>query len=139
MELNPDLLLASFQVQTNWQVITDTVSFGKSSCFHHRYASVFVLAPLPLRKDGARASDADKVGLLDEWLARDYSALGYTVVRVPVLAPEARLAFVLGRLSRQGLVWQLGGGGRPEVASLALWFVLLTRLGMLVLGAACLA
>jgi hypothetical protein len=30
--------------------------------------------------------------------------LGYRVVRVPVLTPEERLAFVLDRLSEQGLI-----------------------------------
>jgi hypothetical protein len=30
--------------------------------------------------------------------------LGYRVVRVPVLAPQERLAFVLERLSEQGLI-----------------------------------
>jgi predicted ATPase len=39
---------------------------------------------------------------LDEWLARDYRALGYRVARVPALAPEERLRFVLERLSEQG-------------------------------------
>jgi predicted ATPase len=72
-------------------------------CFHHRYASVFILEPLPFQGNGTRDEDAAKVGYLDEWLARDYSALGYRVVRVPVLSPQERLAFVLERLSEQGL------------------------------------
>lgn len=75
-----------------------------SKCFHHRYASVFVLDPLPFREDGIRDDDLTGVGYLDEWIARDYSALGYGVVRVPVLAPKDRLAFVLERLSVQGLI-----------------------------------
>jgi predicted ATPase len=41
---------------------------------------------------------------MDEWLAHDYGALGCSVVRVPVLSPEERLAFVLETLSEQGLV-----------------------------------
>jgi predicted ATPase len=73
-------------------------------CFHHRYASVFILAPLPYEKNGIRLKDASIVGYLDEWHVRDYTALGYDVVRVPVLAPEERLAFVLERLSEQGLI-----------------------------------
>jgi predicted ATPase len=76
-------------------------------CFHHRYASVFVLDPLPYQENGIRDHDGVEVGYLDEWLARDYSALGYEVVRVPVLAPDERLAFVLERLSEQGLTVQL--------------------------------
>ena len=68
-------------------------------CFHHRYASVFILDPLPFQENGVRDDDAAKAGYLDEWLARDYSALGYLVERVPVLSPQDRLAFVLERLS----------------------------------------
>lgn len=67
-------------------------------CLHHRYASVFVLDRLPLRLNGLRFEDDALAGFLDEWIARDYSALGYRVVRVPALAPEERLAFVLERL-----------------------------------------
>jgi predicted ATPase len=62
-----------------------------------------MLNPLPYEEDGARFEDASIVGYLDEWHTRDYSALGYDVVRVPVLAPEERLAFVLERLPEQGL------------------------------------
>jgi predicted ATPase len=75
-----------------------------SECFHHRYASVFILDPLPFQENGVRNDDATMVGYLDEWIARDYRALGYRVVRVPVLAPQERLAFVLERLSEQGLI-----------------------------------
>jgi predicted ATPase len=73
-------------------------------CFHHRYASVSILDPLPFRENGVRDDDSAVVGYLDEWLARDYRALGYRVVRVPVLAPHERLAFFLERLSEQGLI-----------------------------------
>ena len=72
-----------------------------SEYFHHRYASVFILDPLPFQENGAREIDAVEVGYLDEWLARDYSALGYRVVRVPVLSPQERLAFVLETLSER--------------------------------------
>ncbi len=74
-------------------------------CFHHRYASVFVLDPLPFQPDEQRVEEVEAIaGFLDEWLARDYSALGYRVERVPVLSPQERLAFVLERLSEQGLI-----------------------------------
>lgn len=73
-------------------------------CFHHRYASVFILDPIPFQEDGVRDEDSGVVDYLDEWLARDYSTLGYRVLRVPVLVPQERLAFVLDRLSEQGLI-----------------------------------
>lgn len=73
-------------------------------CFHHRYASVFVLDLLPLKLNGYRFKDTAYNDFLDQWLARDFSALGYDVVRVPVLPPEERLMFVLEELSSQGLL-----------------------------------
>jgi predicted ATPase len=72
-------------------------------CLHHRYASVFVLDRLPFQRDATLGPEDDATAsYLDEWHARDYSALGYSVVRVPVLSPEGRLAFVLERLAEQG-------------------------------------
>jgi predicted ATPase len=62
---------------------------------------VFILDLLPLQLDGARIEDDVYTVLYDEWLVRDYSALGYRVVRVPVLSPEERLAFVLETLSER--------------------------------------
>ena len=75
-----------------------------AECLHHRYASVFMLDPLPFHENGARDEDAPIVGYLGEWHIRDFSALGYNVVRVSVLTPKERLAFVLERLSEQRLI-----------------------------------
>jgi predicted ATPase len=75
-----------------------------SECFHHRYASIFVLDRLPLQQDDLRIEKNATARLLDEWLARDYSSLGYGVIRVPVLSPRDRLAFVLERLPERGLM-----------------------------------
>jgi predicted ATPase len=76
-----------------------------AQCFHYRYASVLILDRLPFHHNGTRTEgDAAIAGFLDEWHARDYSALGYDVVRVPVLPPQERLAFVFERLSEQGLI-----------------------------------
>ena len=72
-----------------------------AECFHHRYASIFVLDRLPIQQDGLRIQDEALAAFLDEWIARDYSALGYSVVRVPVLSHEERLAFVLETLSER--------------------------------------
>jgi predicted ATPase len=74
-----------------------------ADCFQHRYASVFLLERFPVEQDGVRTEDDTTADLLDEWLARDYGALGYDVVRVPVLSPHERLAFVLEGLAEQGL------------------------------------
>ncbi len=72
-------------------------------CFRHCYASVFVLNRLPqFHQDGARIEHDATSNLLDEWLFRDYSTLGYDVVRIPVLPPEERLAYFLDYLSAKG-------------------------------------
>ena len=71
-------------------------------CFQHRYASVFMLNRFPYQQDGVRAGDDAVADYFESWTARDYSALGYKVVWVPVLPPKERLAFVLERLSEQG-------------------------------------
>lgn len=68
-------------------------------CFHHRYASVFVLDRFLVQKDGARTEDDFSADFLDQWLPRDYNSLGYKVVRVPVLPPQERLIFVINRIS----------------------------------------
>jgi predicted ATPase len=76
-----------------------------AECFHRRYASVFILDPLPFQLDGTSMEhDAVIADFLAEWHARDYNALGYSIVRVPVLSPQERLAFVLERLSEQGRI-----------------------------------
>jgi predicted ATPase len=73
-------------------------------CFLYRYASVFMLDRLPLQLDGLRYKDDALQDFTEEWHLRDYSALGYSIVTVPVLPPEERLEFVLEVLSEQGLM-----------------------------------
>ena len=67
-------------------------------CFQYRYASVFLLDRLPYQQDGIRGGDDESAAYFHSWMNRDYRALGYEVVRVPVLSPEERLAFILERL-----------------------------------------
>lgn len=74
------------------------------NCFEHRYASVFYLNRLPYQQDAIRAVEDATEADFELGMLRDYSALGYNVVRVPVLLPEERLAFVLERLSEQGMI-----------------------------------
>jgi predicted ATPase len=73
-------------------------------CFQHHYAFVFLLNRLPYQQDGVRAAEDAIAADFELGTLRDYSALGYNVVRVPVLPPEERLAFVLERLYEQGLL-----------------------------------
>jgi predicted ATPase len=67
-------------------------------CFMHRYASVFMLNWLPYQVDGVRIADNPTAENYDTWIDRDYRKIGYNIVRVPVLPPEERLAYVLERL-----------------------------------------
>jgi predicted ATPase len=73
-----------------------------SECFHHRYASIFILDRFLIQQDDCRIEEETTADFLDEWLVRDYTALGYNVVRVPVMSPEERLAFTLEQLSERG-------------------------------------
>ena len=74
-------------------------------CFHHRYASVFLLDPLPFQVDDERVEEVGAVAdFLDEWHTRDFRSLGYDIVRVPGVPPQERLAFVLESLSERGLI-----------------------------------
>ena len=82
-----------------------------ADCFQHHYASVFLLDRFPYQQDGIRAGDDATAAYFESWTLRDYGALGYNVVRVPVLSPEERLALVLERLSGQGLIEQREGAG----------------------------
>ena len=68
-------------------------------CFYHHYASVFIFDRLPFQRNQPLGpEDAAHSEFLDEWLARDYTALGYRVLRVPVLSPQERLDFILQNL-----------------------------------------
>lgn len=71
-----------------------------SECFYHRYASIFVLERVPIQRDDIRIEDEATASLLDEWLVRDYSTLGYSVVRVPLLPPNDRLEFILEKIAK---------------------------------------
>ena len=74
------------------------------NCFHHRYASVFILDRLSHQLDGLRFEDEKISDLLDEWISRDYAALGYDPVRIPALPADERLEFLLERLSGWELI-----------------------------------
>lgn len=73
-------------------------------CFQHRYASVFILDRLPYQQDGIRGGDDTSAAYFDSWMERDYSALGYEIVRVPVIPPDERTAFILDSLSDRGQI-----------------------------------
>jgi predicted ATPase len=114
MQLRTERSLRAIDVVFLDRALPDSLTFRRLTglnpneilpeCFHHRYASVFVLDQLPFLLNGARIEDDNYMGVLDEWLVRDYSALGYRVVRVPVLSLQERLAFVLATLSELGWI-----------------------------------
>jgi predicted ATPase len=80
-------------------------------CFQFRYASVFMLNRLPYQQDGVRGGDDASAAYFESWMLRDYSSLGYEVIRVPVLSPEERLSFILERLSESKLRGGVGNNG----------------------------
>jgi predicted ATPase len=52
-----------------------------------------------MRENTLGPEDEASSDFLNEWLAKDYRALGYTVIRVPSYPPEERLAFVLEQVT----------------------------------------
>jgi predicted ATPase len=73
-------------------------------CFRYRYAAIFVLDRLPLKRESTLGPEDQRSSeFLDAWLAHDYRALGYEVIRVPPVSPEERLAFVLEKVAEMGL------------------------------------
>ena len=69
-------------------------------CGHWRYACVFHFDPLPLVQDHARIEDEDTANAIDTWLERDYRALGYQPVRVPVMPVANRVALIVEHLNK---------------------------------------
>lgn len=67
-------------------------------CFRHRYESVYVLDPLPFHTDAIRFDEDAHATFIDDWTYRDFCALGYDVVRIPVMSPEDRLDFLVKSL-----------------------------------------
>lgn len=68
-------------------------------CFRHRYESVLLLDPLPFHTDAIRFDEDAHAAFIDDWTYRDFCALGYDVVRIPVMSPEDRLDFLLKSLA----------------------------------------
>lgn len=68
-----------------------------SKIFH--YQAVFLFERLPaLIRDGVRTENEAQALEIEKMLEADYRALGYDVVRVPVLPIDARTDFVLRHL-----------------------------------------
>jgi predicted ATPase len=71
-----------------------------SECFHHRYENVFILNRLNLQRNKTLGPENNLTSeFLDDWLFRDYSKIGYNVVRVPALSPQERMVFILNTIS----------------------------------------
>jgi len=73
-------------------------------CFHFRYRSVFILERLPFQQDGVRYEDDECAEFHQFWLLKDYRAMGYNPIFVPILSPEERLKFILDKLSKYKLI-----------------------------------
>ena len=73
-------------------------------CFYHQYRSVFILERLPFQQDGVRYEDDECAEFHQFWLLKDYRALGYDPIFVPILTPEERLTFVFKKLTEFNLI-----------------------------------
>jgi predicted ATPase len=70
-----------------------------TACQSFRYSQVFIFDRLPLQQDGRRTEDDSTAEYLDRHLEADYQALGYKLIRVPVMTVDKRVAFVLNQMS----------------------------------------
>lgn len=73
-------------------------------CFNRHYKLVFILDRLPFQLDGVRYENDALAEFHQSWLHKDYNALGYYPIRVPVLSPKKRLELILGNLAERGLI-----------------------------------
>lgn len=64
-----------------------------------RYARVFLFERLPIVRDGVRTESEADARQIEDFLVRDYTALGYDLVRVPVMPVEERADFLLNTLN----------------------------------------
>ena len=60
-----------------------------------------MLECLPIEQDEIRIEDEVTAEFLGKWLVNDYTALGYSIVRVPLLSPNDRLEFVLEKIDEK--------------------------------------
>lgn len=65
---------------------------------HFGYRAVFIFDRLPVVKDAVRTEDEALAAKIDRMLDRDYAAVGYRPLRVPVLSIEERADFILKHL-----------------------------------------
>lgn len=64
-----------------------------------RYRAVFLFDRLPMvAKDGVRTESEPQAAEIERMLIEDYTALGYDVIRVPVVPIQERTDFILQKL-----------------------------------------
>lgn len=83
-------------------------------CFQRRYATVFILDRLPFQHDGVRYKDDFIAAFLHQWTITDYLALGYNPIKVPVLPPEERIAFIFQHLSQEDSIINKCGNSHKD-------------------------
>ena len=71
---------------------------ARKRCFNYIYKTVFMFERLSLVKDGVRTECEDTAAYIDEWLPKDYSSVGYTVVNVPIMSIKQRAEYILKRI-----------------------------------------
>ncbi len=63
-----------------------------------RYQHIFLFERLDFEKDGVRTEDQALAMRIEELLVNGYEALGYDIIRVPLLSIDERVAFVLDHI-----------------------------------------
>lgn len=80
-----------------------------------QYRAVFILDRLPVKLDDVRLEDDAAAQQLDEMFEADYTKLGYSVVRVPIIPVTERANWILRHLGlpplQKGVARALSTGG----------------------------
>lgn len=91
----PDTLPYALLYETNIDEII-------KACSTFKYKEpIFLVEPLPFKKDNVRRSDPHERMALHHLREKVYLSLGYQVVKVPVLKRVDRLDFMIDQLSRK--------------------------------------
>lgn len=62
------------------------------------YKKIFILDPLPLVNDYARTENATAQKQIHFFITEVYESLGFPVIHVPKLPPEARVQYILNKM-----------------------------------------
>lgn len=78
---------------------------ARKLCERSLYKKIFLMARLTeFVQDGIRTEDKQTAGRISNLLKEAYERLGYEVILIPVMSPEARVNVILSHLDEEDLI-----------------------------------